>query len=141
MRAGTAKAFAILTLLAALAAYAPPAAASRSPKVELSSVEQGLVAIFRYRAKPDLARVPALMRELSRLGAFRDPEAAGVYVGFVAGVLAANPGRAEHLVEKLAALQHQDQWLLVRAPSPIRAYQTGRISCVLRRFACRSGAP
>ena len=33
------------------------------------------------------------MRALSRLGAFRHPERAGVYVGFLAGVLAANPDR------------------------------------------------
>ena len=38
------------------------------------------------------------MRALSRLGAFNQPERAGVYVGFLAGVLAANPDRSEWLI-------------------------------------------
>jgi hypothetical protein len=45
----------------------------------------------------------------------RNPESAGVYLGFAAGVLAANPADAEELVEKMLPVPAEDQWLIVRA--------------------------
>ena len=44
-----------------------------------------------YRNKPEPARLPAAVQALSGSGALREPETAGFYVGFVAGVLGANP--------------------------------------------------
>jgi hypothetical protein len=55
------------------------------------------------------------MRALSRLGTFAHPERAGVYVGFLAGVLATNPDRTEWLVSQTLKINKQDRWLLVRA--------------------------
>ena len=52
---------------------------------------------------------------LSTSGALREPETAGFYVGFVAGVLGANPIEAEHLVANMLPLPPADQWLVVRA--------------------------
>jgi len=71
--------------------------------------------IDSYREKPEPARVPSAVRALSKMGALRDPEAAGFYVGFVAGVLGANSRQAEHLIEKMLPLPASDQWLVVRA--------------------------
>ena len=62
-----------------------------------------------------LSRVPDAVQALSESGALREPETAGFYVGFVAGVLGANPKEAEHLVDKMLPLPPADQWLVVRA--------------------------
>src|SRR5216683_6951984 len=55
------------------------------------------------------------MQALSTLGVFRDPENAGAFVGFLAGVIAANPERANDLIGKLLALPANDQWVIVQA--------------------------
>jgi hypothetical protein len=52
---------------------------------------------------------------LSKAGALKDPESAGPYLGFLAGVLNANPRRAARLVAQIQPLPFQDQWLLIRA--------------------------
>jgi hypothetical protein len=71
--------------------------------------------IWSYRAKPNPAAVPGAIRAVSSLGTFKDPETAGVYVGFLAGVLAANPARAEELALKAIPTAVEDQWVIVRA--------------------------
>ncbi len=71
--------------------------------------------ISNYRAKPDPSRLPAAVRSLSQFGAFKDAESSGVYVGFIAGVLGANPSRAEELVGKMLSIPAADQWVIVRA--------------------------
>lgn len=71
--------------------------------------------ISGYRFKPEPARLPAAVRAMSGLGAFKDTENSGVYVGFMAGVLGANPARAEKLAGKMLSLPEADQWALVRA--------------------------
>src|SRR5580658_6399209 len=48
-----------------------------------------------YREHPDPAGVPTGMKLLSQRGVLRDPDSAGVYVGFMAGILGANPAGAE----------------------------------------------
>lgn len=68
-----------------------------------------------YRHKPEPERLPAAVRTLSKAGALRDPESAGFHVGFVAGVLGANPKRAHALVTRMLPLPNSDQWLVVRA--------------------------
>jgi hypothetical protein len=47
--------------------------------------------------------------------AFKDAESCGAYIGFIAGVLGANPDRAEALIERMLTIQPADQWVLVRA--------------------------
>jgi len=71
--------------------------------------------IDNYRNRPEPSRVPQAVRALSEFGALREPETAGFYVGFVAGVLGANPKEAERLVGKMLPLPPADQWLVVRA--------------------------
>jgi hypothetical protein len=56
------------------------------------------------------------MKVLSQRGVLRDSDAAGVYVGFLAGVIGARPAEAEGQVGRvLPGLAEEDQWLLVRA--------------------------
>jgi len=99
-----------LGLWAALA----PAAAAPTPKLDIGSREAALKWIGAYRAKPQPDRVPELVRAASKLGVFGDPESAGAYVGFIAGVLGSNPDRADELAGAMFPLPPEDHWLIVR---------------------------
>ena len=102
-----------IAALAAVVALAPvPAYAA---KIEFNSRADVVDWIDTYRMKPEPGLVPAAVRVLSKAGALRDQEAAGFYVGFVAGVLNANPSRADELIAKMLPLPDADQWLAVRA--------------------------
>src|SRR5262249_53436763 len=52
---------------------------------------------------------------MRRFGSFKDAEQAGVYVGFLAGVIATNPDKADQLISKMLPLPPGDQWVVVRA--------------------------
>jgi hypothetical protein len=52
---------------------------------------------------------------MSELGVFREMDTAGIYVGFMAGVLHTNPTRAEELVTKMFPMPPEDQVAIVRA--------------------------
>jgi hypothetical protein len=71
--------------------------------------------IASYRAKPEPARLPAAVRVLSQQGAFKDTESSGAYIGFIAGVIGANPAKAGDLLMKMLPLPASDQWAVVRA--------------------------
>ena len=92
-----------------------PATPAPSRLVDLVSPDAVLRWINAYRAKPDPEGVPTVVLTLSRFGAFKDPETAGAYVGFIAGVMAANPSKAEELIGKMLALPASDHWVIVRA--------------------------
>jgi hypothetical protein len=91
------------------------AAAAPQRLAEPASAEAVLGWLNQYRFKPEPHRVPEAMRAAGRSGAFKDPDSAGVYVGFLAGVLNANPARAEAIVEKILPLPPEQQWVIVRA--------------------------
>ncbi len=98
------------------AMFAAPASAALPRSIEFTSMDAVGRWVAAYRTKPDPARLPAAVRALSQLGALKEPEGAGVYVGFIAGVLGANPARAEELIGKmLLAVAPVDQWVIVRA--------------------------
>jgi len=92
-----------------------PAVAALPSHIEFTSLDAVSGWISNYRAKPEPARLPAAVRALSQLGTFKDPESSGVYVGFVAGVISANPDRAEDLIGKMFPIAPVDQWAVVRA--------------------------
>src|SRR5258708_241562 len=91
------------------------ASASARGRGEFTSLDAVSGWISNYRVKPDPARLPAAVRALSQFGAFKDVESSGVYVGLVAGVISANPDRAEELVGKMFPIAPADQWVVVRA--------------------------
>ena len=103
---------AALILLAATAFVSAPAAVAQGSE---ASAEMVLGWINQYRLRPEPHRVPQAIRAAGRANAFKDPESAGVYVGFLAGVLNANPARAETIIEKILPLPPDQQWLVVRA--------------------------
>lgn len=91
------------------------ASAALPSRSEFSSLDAVSRWISSYRAKPEPARLPAAIHALSRVGAFKDPESSGIYVGFIAGVIGANPAKADVLVAKMFPIAPADQWAIVRA--------------------------
>jgi hypothetical protein len=83
---------------------------------ELSTRDDVLKWIDGYRNRPDPASVHIAMKVLSQRGVLRDSDSAGVYVGFMAGILGAHPAEAAGIVDKvLPGLAEEDQWIMVRA--------------------------
>src|SRR5258707_10320086 len=101
---------AIMSLLIA------PADAAVTPEIDpsasLNVVQQW---IYNYRAKPDYAHVPAAVRVLFHSQTFREPENAGIYLGFIAGAIASNPAKSEQLVNSFFPVPVEDEWVIVRA--------------------------
>jgi hypothetical protein len=93
-----------------------PAQAAQTPDIDprtsLSVVQQW---IYNYRAKPDYAHVPAAVRVLFHAQSFKEPENAGIYLGFVAGAIGSNPAKAEQLVASFFPVPPEDEWVIVRA--------------------------
>jgi hypothetical protein len=56
-----------------------------------------------------------MIKAMSQRGSFKDPETAGVYIGFLAGVLHDNPAKAQALIGKILPLPFEDQWVPIRA--------------------------
>ncbi len=103
-------------LLAGLFALLAASSAVAAPRPsDLASTEAATHWISDYRNRPDPKGVPTVMRALSRLGAFNDPERCGVYIGFLAGVIGANPSEAETLIARTLRMRKADRWLIVRA--------------------------
>ena len=103
-------------LIAALVMLVQPVQAAVTPEIDprasLSVVQQW---IYNYRAKPDYAHVPAAVRVLFHSQTFREPENAGIYLGFIAGAIASNPAKSEQLVNSFFPVPPEDEWVIVRA--------------------------
>ncbi|MEA3021211.1 MAG: hypothetical protein QOK01_63 [Alphaproteobacteria bacterium] len=94
--------------------WTPSRAAPLRPG-ELGSREAILGWMNGYRAKREPAHVPEAVQAMSKLGLLKDSENAGVFVGFMAGIIGTNPGQAEVLIGKMFPLPPEDQWALVQA--------------------------
>jgi hypothetical protein len=68
-----------------------------------------------YRVSRDPAHVPQAVQAMSQLGIFKDPENAGAFIGFIAGVIASNPAQAHSLIAQMLPLPPEDQWAVVQA--------------------------
>jgi hypothetical protein len=103
-------------LVAVLFVLIQPAQAAQTPDIDprtsLSVVQQW---IYNYRAKPDYVHVPAAVRVLFHAQSFKEPENAGIYLGFVAGAIGSNPAKAEQLVTSFFPVPPEDEWVIVRA--------------------------
>ena len=96
-------------IASANAVVSPPAI---DPQASLGVVQQW---IYNYRARPDYAHVPAAARVLFHAQTFKEPENAGIYLGFLAGAIGSNPAKAEQLVTSLFPVPPEDEWVIVRA--------------------------
>jgi hypothetical protein len=105
----------LLCVAVVLAILIRPAAAAWRLD-EASTRDDVLKWIDGYRNRPDPASVRIAMKVLSQRGVLRDSDAAGVYVGFMAGVIGSHPAEAAGIIDSvLPALAEEDQWLMVRA--------------------------
>jgi hypothetical protein len=107
----------IARALVALLAIAVPISAAAAPpaKPRFESPQHILQWINTYRLKPESGKVPDAVRAMSALGLFRDLDAGGVYLGFIAGVIGSNPATADTLVSRMFPMPPEDQVVLVRA--------------------------
>jgi len=105
-----------IALAVALLVLVVPASAAVTPEIDqrasLSVVQQW---IYNYRAKPDYVHVPAAVRVLFHSQTFKEPENAGIYLGFIAGAIGSNPAKAEQLVDSFFPVPPEDEWVIVRA--------------------------
>jgi hypothetical protein len=102
-------------ILALLLLGAPAAAATQPKRGEFASAEMVLRWINGYRTHGSADKVPAAVQAMSQLGVFRDLETAGIYIGFISGVLQTNPHKAEALVARMFPMPPEDQVAIVRA--------------------------
>jgi hypothetical protein len=82
------------------------------PRASLGVVQQW---IYNYRTKPDYAHVPGAVRVLFHSQTFKEPENAGIYLGFIAGAIGSNPAKAEQLIASFFPVRPEDEWVIVRA--------------------------
>jgi hypothetical protein len=105
-----------IALAVVLLVLVVPASAAVTPEIDqrasLSVVQQW---IYNYRAKPDYVHVPAAVRVLFHSQTFKEPENAGIYLGFIAGAIGSNPAKAEQLVDSFFPVPPEDEWVIVRA--------------------------
>ena len=104
---------------AADAQYRTPRASAMAAKPIASdrfqTAEHILQWISNYRLEPEPKLVPAAVKAMARLGLFREPERAGVYFGFVGGVIADHQTKARDLIAQFFPLPPQDQIGVLRA--------------------------
>src|SRR5690349_1719360 len=77
----------IINILFVITDLWPAAATQQLRTIDLMTPESILRWINGYRQKPDPASVPDVVKALSRMAAFKDPESSGPYIGFIAGVI------------------------------------------------------
>jgi hypothetical protein len=106
----------VVALSLLVASSVPSANATVSPEID-PRASLGVVQawIYNYRAKPDYAHVSAAVRVLFHAQTFKEPENAGIYLGFIAGAIGSNPARAEQLVNSFFPVPPEDEWVIVRA--------------------------
>ena len=106
------------TLLAALAGTAPAAAATPDVPLPTRPAFQSTETILRfindYREHPRPSLMPRAVQAMSRLGLFRQIDEAGLYLGFIGGVLGANSSRADALVAAMFPMQPHDQVAIIK---------------------------
>lgn len=113
-------------LLSAMALYAVPVRAQsewvQPAKIArehasktFAKAEDVLGFINDYRENKTPERVPEAVKAMIRLQLLKDPEQSGIYVGFLAGVIAENQVDAEELISKMFPMPPREQVVLIKA--------------------------
>lgn len=77
--------------------------------------EAVLAWINGYRAQPEPEKLPRAFRAMAELGLLRELDQAGVYVGFIAGVLSTEAQDASALIARMFPMPPEDQVFLIHA--------------------------
>lgn len=88
---------------------------SPAAKPKFQSAEDVLKWMNGYRQKPEVDQLPDAVRAMFAAGTFKDLESAGVYVGFIGGVIGSNPEKSDELVAKLFPMPPEDQVVVIKA--------------------------
>jgi hypothetical protein len=104
-----------LALIIVLPAIALAKPMKEKPPKPFQSTEELLKWIYSYRKNPEPKRAPEAVKAMSAFGATKEIDQAGVYIGFIAGVLGANRDTADDLIAKMFPLPPEDQVLVVKA--------------------------
>lgn len=99
---------------AGLIAFTTTAEAARQTTTEFASLQSTIDWINNYRAEQPISVAPLAIRALSMHGGFREPEAAGVYIGFIAGLIGTNERNARSLIDRMLPVRSEDEWAIVR---------------------------
>ncbi len=109
----------VALVLASLAIALAPmdVGAKGKPKKEprFTRAEEVLQWINDYRHKPEPERLPQAVTAMRELGLLKDVEQAGIYIGFIAGVIGANRDKAETLIAEMFPMPPPDQIVVVKA--------------------------
>lgn len=89
--------------------------AQRKQAERFSSSEEVLQFINDYREDKKPEMVPAAVQAMVRLGMLRDPDKAGIYTGFIAGVLGSNRVQAADLITGMFPMPPIEQVVLIKA--------------------------
>ena len=100
--------------MAALA-VGPLAAGAKSKRPPFHRPEILLKWMNDYRRNPEPERLAEAYKAMRDLNLLKDVDAAGVYVGFIAGVVGANPDKAEKLISDMFPMPPPDQVIVVKA--------------------------
>jgi hypothetical protein len=98
----------LLTLAAGLSS------ANARPAPALDSLQASVDWINDYPRTRDVKYAPAAIKAFSRHGGFKNPETSGAYVGFIAGLIGANPDQADKIIDGMLPVRDEDQWAVVR---------------------------
>jgi hypothetical protein len=106
-------------VLAVLALASMPMAVDAKRKAKqpqgFTKAEELLQWINDYRKHPEPERLPAAVKAMRQLRLLKDIEQSGIYIGFVAGVIGANPDKAEKLIADMFPMPPPDQIIVVKA--------------------------
>lgn len=105
----------IMLAVVVLLLAAPAAPAKKLAQDPFPTADRLMEWIRDYRHQPEPDKLPAAVHAMRRLGLVKDLDSAGVFVGFTAGVLGANPDKAETLVTGFYPMPPEDQALIIKA--------------------------
>ncbi len=88
---------------------------TRQAGQKFAKAEDVLAFINGYNENMEPDRVPDAVHAMRRFGMLRDPEQAGIYIGFIAGVIGDNQTNARNLIERMFPLPPAAQVVLIKA--------------------------
>jgi len=105
----------LLSLGLTALAVAPPSASAKTKRAPFNRPEILLKWMNDYRRNPEPERLAEAYKAMRDLNLLKDVDAAGIYVGFIAGVIGANPDKAEKLISDMFPMPPPDQVIVVKA--------------------------